>query len=284
MGKDPWIRFFHAGEREPDGKEAGEQVREIAIELIVPSPYQPRVAFDEQGLEELSRTIRTHGMIQPLVVREKDGKYELIAGERRLRAAKRIGMITVPAIVRAMSDSQAATAALIENLQRESLSPVEEAWAYRQLMELHGLTQESLAQRLGRGQSTIANKLRLLQLPEAVQAALMDRTISERHARALLALSDGETQVKVLSEIVSNEWSVKQTEARIKQLLEARVRKPRSRRTGISKDVRIALNTIRQSIDMIQKSGVPVEAKEEDGEEFYEFIIRVPKRSAKQGG
>ncbi|MDI3256694.1 MAG: nucleoid occlusion protein [Kyrpidia sp.] len=282
MAKDPWIRFFHAGERETGGKETGEQVREIAVDRIVPSPYQPRVSFDEQGLEELSQTIRTHGMIQPLVVREKDGKFELIAGERRLRAARRLGLETVPAIVREMSDSQAATVALIENLQREGLSPIEEAWAYRQLMELHGLTQESLAQRLGRGQSTIANKLRLLQLPEEVQEALMGRKISERHARALLAVGDVETQRKLLKEIVDNEWSVKQTEFRVKQVIEKATKRPRGRRTGVSKDVRIALNTIRQSIDMIQKSGLPVVAEEQDGEEFYEFIIRVPKRHEKE--
>ncbi|MBX6394656.1 MAG: ParB/RepB/Spo0J family partition protein, partial [Alicyclobacillaceae bacterium] len=114
MSKDPWIRFFHFGERGETGKEPVEQVQEVPVDQIVPSPYQPRVSFDEQGLEELSQTIRTHGMIQPIVVRQKGGRYELIAGERRLRAAKRLGLTTVPAIVREMSDSQAATMALIE--------------------------------------------------------------------------------------------------------------------------------------------------------------------------
>ncbi|MBX6396568.1 MAG: ParB/RepB/Spo0J family partition protein, partial [Alicyclobacillaceae bacterium] len=190
-----------------------------------------------------------------------------------------LGLTTVPAIVREMSDSQAATMALIENLQREGLSPVEEAWAYRQLMDLHGLTQESLAQRLGKGQSTIANKLRLLQLPEEVQDALLGRKISERHARALLTVQDQDLQRKLLREILENEWSVKQTEARIRQLMETPHRRPRSRRTGVSRDVRIAVNTIRQSLDMIQKTGVQVIAEEEDHEEFYQFIIRVPKQN-----
>lgn len=281
MAKDPWIRFFHFGEREEAGRDVAEAVRELPVEVISPSPYQPRATFDEQGLEELSRTIQTHGMIQPIVVRPKGSGYELIAGERRLRAAKKLGMATVPAIVREMSDSQAATAALIENLQREGLSPVEEAWAYRQLMELHGLTQESLAQRLGKGQSTIANKLRLLQLPEEVQQALMERRISERHARALLSVPDVELQRRLLREITEHEWSVKQTEARIQQLAEKGGKRSNSRRTGVSRDVRIALNTIRQSVEMISKTGLPITSEEEDHGDFYQFIIRVPKQKAK---
>ncbi|OUM87647.1 MAG: nucleoid occlusion protein [Bacillus thermozeamaize] len=258
-----------------------EEVKEIPVELISPNPYQPRTVFDDERIEELSQTIRTHGVIQPIVVRElENGKYELIAGERRLRAVKKLNLPTIPAIVRSLNDAQAASIALIENLQREGLTAIEEAYAYQQLLQLHGLTQESLAQRLGKGQSTIANKLRLLNLPESVQHALMKRQITERHARALLSLPDAELQEKVLSEILQHEWNVKQTEQRVKQYLDAQKQQPakKSKRIAFSKDVRLALNTIRQSVKMITGSGMNIDAREEEHEEYVQFIIRIPKK------
>lgn len=264
-----------------DEVEAVEEVKEIPVELISPNPYQPRTVFDDERIEELSQTIRTHGVIQPIVVRElENGKYELIAGERRLRAVKKLNLPTIPAIVRSLNDAQAASIALIENLQREGLTAIEEAYAYQQLLQLHGLTQESLAQRLGKGQSTIANKLRLLNLPESVQHALMKRQITERHARALLSLPDAELQEKVLSEILQHEWNVKQTEQRVKQYLDAQKQQPakKSKRIAFSKDVRLALNTIRQSVKMITGSGMNIDAREEEYEEYVQFIIRIPKK------
>lgn len=264
-----------------DEVEAVEEVKEIPVELISPNPYQPRTIFDDERIEELSQTIRTHGVIQPIVVRElENGKYELIAGERRLRAVKKLNLPTIPAIVRSLNDAQAASIALIENLQREGLTAIEEAYAYQQLLQLHGLTQESLAQRLGKGQSTIANKLRLLNLPESVQHALMKRQITERHARALLSLPDAELQEKVLSEILQHEWNVKQTEQRVKQYLDAQKQQPakKSKRIAFSKDVRLALNTIRQSVKMITGSGMNIDAREEEHEEYVQFIIRIPKK------
>ncbi len=205
----------------------------------------------------------------------------MIAGERRWRAVKSLGWTTIPAIVRVMNDAQTASAALIENLQREGLTPIEEAVAYQQLLQLHGLTQESLAQRLGKGQSTIANKLRLLNLPEAVQQGLLARKITERHARALLALPSEELQVKLYEECVERGWNVKQMEERVKSLLVKMQsgEKPRPRRRGLSRDVRLAVNTIRQSLEMIQQSGLVVDCKENDDEDYYEFVIRVPKKS-----
>jgi ParB family transcriptional regulator, chromosome partitioning protein len=262
------------------GSEQGssqEEVRQIPIDQIVSSPYQPRTIFDDERIEELAQTIRTHGMIQPIVVRKVGDTYELIAGERRWRACQKLGIDTVPAIIRELNDSQAASVALIENLQREGLTAIEEAIAYQQLLELHGLTQESLAQRLGKGQSTIANKLRLLHLPQEVQEALMARKISERHARALLALPQLEMQLKVLAEIIEKELNVKQTEARIKVLNDAQVPVKKPRKISFSRDVRLAVNTIRQSLDMIMQSGITCEKEEEDHEEYYQFVIRVPK-------
>jgi ParB family chromosome partitioning protein len=273
--KEQLSRLFGISERDAANSE---EVRQIPIDQIVSSPYQPRTLFDDERIEELAQTIQTHGMIQPIVVRKIGSTYELIAGERRWRACQKLGMTTVPAILREMTDSQAASVALIENLQREGLTAIEEAVAYQQLLELHGLTQESLAQRLGKGQSTIANKLRLLNLPQAVQDALMERKISERHARALLAFGQQEElQLKVLAEIIDKELNVKQTELRVKSLIEAQMPVKKPRKISFSRDIRLAVNTIRQSLDMILQSGIQCEKEEEDHEDYYQFVIRVPK-------
>ncbi|GAA4867433.1 nucleoid occlusion protein [Paenibacillus vulneris] len=258
-------------------KASADEVKNIPVNDIVPSPYQPRTIFDDERIDELCQTIKTHGIIQPIVVRVRDNLYELIAGERRWRAVKKLGMETVPAIIRDFNDSQAASIALIENLQREGLTAIEEAMAYQQLIDLHSLTQESLAQRLGKSQSTIANKIRLLNLSEPVKNALMERKITERHARALLSLDQEEMQVKVLEDIISKELNVKQTEARI-QLLKEAVKLKKSKRISFSKDVRLALNTIRQSVDMVTSSGLQINTTEQDYEDHYEIVIKIPKR------
>jgi ParB family chromosome partitioning protein len=274
--RDPFSRLFGLVD-----KEEQEEVKQISVDAIHPSPYQPRAIFDDERIDELCQTIQTHGVIQPVVVRRIKSGYELIAGERRWRAVKKLGMRTIPAIVREMSDAQAASASLIENLQREGLTVIEEAMAYQKLIELHGLTQESLAQRLGKGQSTIANKLRLLQLPDQVKEALLKRKVTERHARALLALRDERMQVQLLQEIIAKEWNVKQTEERVKKLLEKENPPKKPRKRAVSRDVRIALNTIRQSLDMVKQTGMTVLADENDTEDYYELVIRIPKGERK---
>jgi ParB family chromosome partitioning protein len=201
-----------------------------------------------------------------------------VAGERRWRAVKRLNWKTIPAVVREMSDSQAASAALIENLQREGLTAIEEAHAYQKLIELHQLTQESLAQRLGKGQSTIANKLRLLQLPKAVQEELLKRTITERHARALLSLKDEEAQLLVLQEILAKDLNVKQTEERVRRWLEPKESAVKPKKKAFSRDVRIAVNTIRQSVVMVKQTGMNVETDERETETHFELVIRIPKQ------
>ncbi|MEI7028015.1 nucleoid occlusion protein [Paenibacillus sp. y28] len=271
--KDQISRIFGFTERTPV-----DEVKNIAVHDIVPSPYQPRTVFDDDRIDELCQTIKTHGIIQPIVVRIRNGKTELIAGERRLRAVRKLGLETIPAIIRDFNDSQAASIALIENLQREGLTSIEEAAAYQQLIEMHDLTQESLAQRLGKSQSTIANKLRLLQLCEPVKQALLERQISERHARALLSLESEELQTKVLEEIVTKELNVKQTEVRVNFYKEAAKIK-KSKRVSYSKDVRLALNTIRQSVDMVKTSGLNIKTTENDLDDRYEIVIQIPKRS-----
>ncbi|RAL23403.1 nucleoid occlusion protein [Thermoflavimicrobium daqui] len=271
--KESITRWFSLGEK------GHEMVRHIPVEEIEPSPYQPRTLFNDERIDELCQTIQSHGIIQPIVVRRKENTYELIAGERRLRAVKKLELSTIPAIVREMTDSQAASAALIENLQREGLTSIEEAYAYQKLIEIHHLTQESLAQRLGKGQSTIANKLRLLQLPKAIHDELLKRKITERHARSLLALKREELQLLVLQEILDKDLNVKQTEERVRKILENEKPKDkkRGRRRAVSRDLRIAVNTIRQSIHMIQESGMKVVTDENEHDAYYELVIRIPK-------
>lgn len=292
--RSPFSRFFGGGaKQEPEVKNeveveevsmASENVVKIPIINITPNRYQPRTVFDDDKIEELSRTIHTHGVIQPIVVRPIEGEagqYEIIAGERRYRAMKKLQWTEVPAIVRNLNDRETASIALIENLQREELTAIEEALAYQQLLEMHSLTQEALAQRLGKGQSTVANKLRLLKLPQFVQDAILRREITERHARALIAIKDEQLQMQLIAATKEFDWNVRQLEEQIQQLLhpaEEPVKKKKAKRKAISKDVRIALNTIKQSLSMVTKSGIDVKTEEEDTEEYYQITVKIPKK------
>ncbi|RCW42956.1 nucleoid occlusion protein [Paenibacillus prosopidis] len=271
--KEQFSRLFGLAEQ----RIAQEEVRQIPIHEIDPSPFQPRTIFDDERIDELCQTIKTHGVIQPIVVRMRNGRYEIIAGERRWRAVTKLGYETIPGIIREFNDSQTASIALIENLQREGLSAIEEAIAYQKLIELHQLTQESLAQRLGKSQSTIANKLRLLVLSDTIKIALMERKITERHARALLSLDSEELQHRVLEEIIAKDLNVKQTEVRIAFLKESTKLK-KAKRISFTKDVRLALNTIRQSIEMVSGSGLQIKTNEKDHDDHYEIVIQIPKR------
>ncbi|WP_066366227.1 nucleoid occlusion protein [Neobacillus fumarioli] len=284
--KNSFTRFFGLGDKGQTLElekeltaEKHDEIKKVLIDQIIPNRFQPRTVFDEEKIEELSRTIHIHGIIQPIVVREfAPGKYEIIAGERRWRAMKKLGWTEAPAIIKNLSDAETASVALIENLQREELSPIEEAIAYGKLLELHNLTQEALAQRLGKGQSTVANKLRLLKLPQPVQDALLNKTITERHARSLIPLKDPEKQIAVLGEIIEKNLNVKQTEERVVRLLEQKNVKPKPKRKAFSKDMRIAVNTIRQSLSMVTDSGITLDAEEEEFDDYYQFTIRIPKK------
>lgn len=297
--KSPFSRFFGGGnkaepsvkneveEAEVEAVHAAEKVINLPIDQIVPNRFQPRTIFDDEKIEELSRTIHTHGVIQPIVVRSTaDNHYEIIAGERRYRAMKKLQWTEVPAIVRDLNDKETASIALIENLQREELTAIEEAVAYQKLLELHELTQEALAQRLGKGQSTVANKLRLLKLPEEVKHAILKRDITERHARALIAVKDPTLQLQMLQQTIENDWNVRHLEEQIYMLLhpeeaeqeEIAVKKVKPKRKAISKDLRIALNTIKQSLSMVTKSGITLKTEEEDTEEYYQITVKIPKK------
>ena len=192
------------------------EVRQIPIEEIIPNRFQPRINFDEKSLEELSNSIKQHGIIQPLVLRPLGDKFEIIAGERRYKAATIAGLATVPAIVTEMDDGTSAEVALIENVQRKDLSSIEEAKSYKNMLDRSNMTQEELAKKMGLSQSTIANKLRLLNLSEEVQNALMQEKISERHARALLAISDKNEQKQWLDRIINERLTVRQLDLAIK--------------------------------------------------------------------
>ncbi|SDI24212.1 Effector of nucleoid occlusion Noc [Alteribacillus persepolensis] len=277
-------KWFGLGDQD-NGKEGKDQrsedeVKRISVDQITANPFQPRTIFQEDKIAELAQSIRTHGLLQPITVRQREDRYEIIAGERRWRAALYLQMEEIPAIIKEFNDTETASVALIENLQREELTAIEEAVAYAKLLELHNLTQESLAQRLGKGQSTVANKLRLLHLTDSVQQALKERKITERHARALLPMKDADKQEHVLEQIIKHELNVKQTEELIKKQLqgESKPKKKKPTRKHFSKDTRLALNTIRQSVDMVTESGMNVETDEEDHEEYYQFTIRIPKK------
>lgn len=195
------------------------KVVEIKVDQIIPNRYQPRKVFDQNAIRELAQTIDEHGLLQPIVVREyESAKYEIIAGERRYRAVKLLNWETVPAIVEKMSDKETASLALIENLQRSQLSSVEEAQAYRQLMDLNHLTQAALAKGMGKSQSFVANKLRLLKLIKPVQTAILDHRISERHGRAMLDLDEGQ-QREMLMRVVNERLTVRQTEDEVAKVL-----------------------------------------------------------------
>ena len=197
----------------------GEKVQEIHVEDIIPNRFQPRLTFDEEALQELAASIKVHGVIQPLVLRQIGNKYEIIAGERRYKASCLAGLKTVPAIVREMNDNESAEVALIENVQRKNLTSIEEAQSYKNLLDRGYLTQSDLANKIGVSQPSIANKMRLLNLCDEVQNALLNEKISERHARSLLALENPDDQKKMLDRIIKERLTVKQLDNEIKKIL-----------------------------------------------------------------
>ena len=195
------------------------QILNVPIEDIIPNRFQPRLTFDEEGLNELAASIKEHGIIQPLVLRRIGDKYEIIAGERRYKASKIAGLTTVPAIISLMNDKESAEVAIVENVQRRDLTAIEEAKSYKSLLDKGYLTQDELAKKMGLSQSAISNKLRLLSLDESVQQALMDGKISERHARTLLKLNSHEDQAKWLQRIIDERLTVQNLEKRLKDTI-----------------------------------------------------------------
>lgn len=270
------LNWLFSNENKVD-KQSNEVVQ-LQVNDIVPNQFQPRTVFSEEKINELAQTIKNHGIIQPIVVRKIDNRrYEVIAGERRLRATKALNWNKIPVIIRNLTDTESASVALIENIQREGLTAIEEASAYVQLIELHELTQEALAQRLGKSQSTIANRIRLLKLTKEVQVALLNKQITERHGRILLKLEE-DLQEKYLKKVLDDNLNVKELENLINALLnKEKTVKKRKKLQIISKDARIAKNTIKQSLKMIASTGIEVESEEKESEEFYQVTIRIRK-------
>ena len=277
--------LFSKPEKKTDRKGDQKKITYIPLEKIRPNPYQPRRNFENGALEELCGSIKEYGVIQPINVRKTPGsgnQYELVAGERRLRASIMAGLKEIPAIIIDVNEDDLAILALIENLQREDLSYMEEAEGYQNLIRDHGLTQEQLAQKIGKSQSTIANKIRLLKLPPMVKKMLADHHLTERHARALLKLHDEQMQLKILQKVCEKELNVKKTEDLVQKVLDKYVDPSMyengKRLTRSIKDIRIFVNTIRQAIDVMKKSGVNAKAAQIDRGEFVEFIVRIPKK------
>ena len=227
------------------------KVIKVPIDQIFPNPYQPRKTFDDEALADLASSIAQYGVLQPLLVAPaEDGRYLLIAGERRLRASRMAKLTEVPVIISEYSSQEIAEIALIENLQREDLHFLEEAEGYEQLMEQFHLTQEAMAARVGKKQSTIANKLRLLRLSSEVRKLLVEHELSERHARALLKIDDEAQRLEVLDIIIKRNYSVRQTDEYIAKLL-ADKQQEKKKRFVIVNDVRIYLNSIKQVVNAI---------------------------------
>ncbi|HOA97043.1 nucleoid occlusion protein [Acetivibrio saccincola] len=266
-----------------ENKSKSKSITYLPIECIRPNPYQPRKQFNKIHLEELCESIKQYGVIQPISVRKISGNmYELVAGERRLRASTMAGLKEIPAIIVDVNDNESAVMALIENLQREDLNYMEEAEGYNNLINDHGFTQEELARKIGKSQSTIANKIRLLKLPPLVKKILHDNNLTERHARALLKLHDEQLQLKVLKHVCEKGLNVKKTEDLVERAIEKYTRKQNEKKnkpqlTKAIKDIRIFVNTIKQAIELMRKSGVEAKAAQFDRGTYYEFIVRVPK-------
>lgn len=259
-----------------------EEVKMIKIDKIKVNPYQPRKTMEEIKLKELAQSIKTYGLLQPIIVTEIEGEYQIVAGERRFLACQSLGWTEIPALVREYNESSVAAVALIENLQRENLNFIEEAFGYKRLIEEFNLTQEVLAQRLGKSQSTIANKLRLLRLPDNIKSLLQEEKLTERHARALLKLDSTKKQQDAVEIIVKMDLNVKEAEELVRQLNKdskvAEDQKKHQRRV-IIRDLRIFLNTVRQAVSIIRKAGLEPLVEEMDMQDYWEIRIRLPKIS-----
>ena len=271
--------------RNSDGAKGSKRLVEVNVASIHPNPYQPRATFDEESIAELAQSIQQVGLLQPLLVRKVDDGYELVAGERRLRAVTSLGMEKVACIVQQdIEDESSAMMALIENLQREDLHYLEEAQCYQKLLETYGLTQEELANRLGKSQSSIANKLRLLKLSDEVKAAMTEKRLSERHARALLKLTDDKQRLHAVERIAEKGLSVKETEQMVEKTLNKAYdekqdgAKPRPKLMRIVRDYRLFMNTINQAVNQLRESGMTVEVEQSDRADGVDIKISVTRK------
>ena len=261
------------------GEFLSSRVRYIPINAVRPNPQQPRRSFDETALRELADNISAYGILQPLTVRDRGGVYELVAGERRLRACKMAKMQTIPAILCDYADDKTAAMGLLENLQRENLNPFEQAQGLRDVMVLWDCTQAEAAKRLGMAQPTLANKLRLLQLTQDQRQFVLDNGLTERHARAVLRLPENRRSEALIT-IAKRKMNARATDLYIEQLLNAAA--PGRHRISMVKDVRIFVNTIDHAIRLMTDNGVPATARREERDGYIEYTVRIPTAAAQR--
>lgn len=264
---------------------SGGQILLIPINEIRPNPDQPRRNFNIHELQSLAESIRQNGIIQPVTVRlDSDGYYELISGERRLRASKMIGLARLPCIVMEANDEKSATFALLENLQRQDLSFFEEATAIDRLMRDYALTQEQIAIALGKTQSSVSNKLRLLRLKPDIRAMIAEHDLTERHARALLRINDEDKRRKALKKIIEKQMNVRQTEDFINALLTIKPKKrkkdPNKLPLKLYKDIRLFVNTIDKAVDSMRLAGMEAKATRKETTDYYEYVVRIAKNTS----
>jgi ParB family chromosome partitioning protein len=267
-------------------------IEQIEIDRIRPNPYQPRKRFNNIAIEELALSIKEYGVLQPIAVkRMNDGFFELIAGERRVKAAKLAGLKNIPAIVMEILDEDSTIIALIENLQREDLNFFEEAEGYASLMNDYGLTQEQVAKKVGKNQSTIANKIRLLRLPREVKEYIIQNGLTERHARALLKIPEKEIQMALVSRIVEKNLRVKDAEELVERVLDKlSERKEDMPQEDINRNIRgainyrIYVNTLKNAYRAIIQSGIQAEFSQRDSGEYIEVVVKIPKSKALSSG
>lgn len=253
------------------------KVYEVEIARIAPNPNQPRTEFKESEIIPLAESISQNGILQPLSVRKIGDKYELIAGERRLRAAKMCELTSVPCIIYEMSDRNSAILALVENIQRQNLSFFDEAAAIEKLITYYGLTQEEAASKLGKAQSTIANKLRLLRITSEEREIIAQNNLTERHSRALLRLGSAEDRLFILEKIIKNNLNVEKTETLIDKFIGKRKEEQSyKKRSQVFQNVNIFLNTINKAIQTMQSAGIAAESRRIQGEEYIEYRVRIP--------
>lgn len=255
---------------------SGGQILMIPQEAIVSNPNQPRKRFDCEELESLAESIRINGILQPINVRRIDGGYELIAGERRLRAARMVGIAHVPCILIEASDEKSAIYALLENIQRQDLNCFDEAAAIERLISFYQLSREEAAQKLGIANSTLANKLRLLKLPEDVRQEMRKAELTERHARTLLRFDHEPLLRRALSIVIERRLNVAETERLVTQMLQAGGKK-RVAPVKLFKDVRLFVNTLNHAVDTMRRSGIEADSVKSETEEYIEYVVRIPK-------
>ena len=277
------------------------EVVELYLDDIIPNRFQPREVFNEEALNELAQSIKVHGVFQPIIVRKLGDKYEIIAGERRYKASVLAGMTKIPAIIRNLDDKEASKIALLENLQRKDLTPIEEARTYQKILELDSMTQEELGKTMGKSQGAIANKMRLLSLPDEVQDALLNDRISERHARSLLNLPTPDAQIKMLNKVITNRLTVRELDNEIKEVNEGKEldfdttntfgldltldninNEKEDKKDFLLKEeeqitLRDAILAIKHVANRLRKKGFEIKVDEMDFEHNYQIVLKIDK-------